>query len=430
MHSLLNFAQIDVTKLRANMRALTSTTDPGSAPMDESRIRTQLEYVGITQVDIDALRAFRPFVEEHADRFVKHFYDHLLNFEGTRAFLTQKAEVQRLLAGQRNYVLSVFDAKFDAKYYEFRRKIGHTHFRIGLNFQWYIGAYVLYLDYFLPLFSDHLASDPTQVRATTSAFRRAILLDMSIVLEAYHEGDKAALEDTQAQLIHQEKLAAVGLLASGLAHEIGNPLASIQAICDNQLRKCADPAVAERFQRIRDQVERITGIVRQLVGFARPVPSTIKPVKLRESIESSLVIAKLSRGGKTANIDIKIEDNLPEPEGVPDQISQVFLNLFINALDALPEFGGQISVNARCAGDKIAVSIRDTGSGIKPENMSKLFTPFFTTKDVGKGTGLGLHVCKGIIQRHGGEIQAHSEPGCWSEFTILLPLHRTPGRNV
>jgi signal transduction histidine kinase len=393
----------------------------------KSGIHPHYRYIGITEDDRSSLQEVRHLAEQNADTFVKQFYDHLLAFEGTRVFLTDENKVRRLLKGQREYVLSLFDAKFDEDYYAFRRHIGHTHFRIGLGFQWYIGAYSLYLDFFMPLFQKHFERDADRMQRVTSAFRKATLLDMSIVLEAYHEGDMAALEASRAQVLHQEKLAAVGLLASGLAHEIGNPLASIQAVCDNQLRKQPDAQVAEKFKRIRDQVERITGIVRQLVGHSRPTPSTWQRIPIADPLNSALGIAKLSRSSKMIDVELQLDEALPQPWVIADQMSQVFLNLFLNAFDAMPESGGKLILRTlRLGENQIGVEIQDNGAGISAADQSKLFTPFFTTKDVGKGTGLGLHVCDGILKRHGGVIRVQSELGKGSVFTVVLPLNAKP----
>jgi signal transduction histidine kinase len=393
-------------------------------------IRHHLKYISITDEDVVALREVRHLVESRADDFVRIFYDHLLAFEGTRAFLTDESKINRLLKGQRSYLLSLFDAKFDDEYYQFRRLIGHTHFRIGLDFKWYIGAYALYLDFFLPLFQKYYGGDAERMERVSGAFRKATLLDMSIVLEAFHEGDKAALEAAQSQVLHQEKLAAVGLLASGLAHEIGNPLASIQAVCDNQLRKHPEPAIGEKFQRIRDQVSRITNIVRQLVGYARPTPAAWQQVSISETVNSALAIAKLSRSAKTIDVELQIDDALPRPWGVPDQLSQVFLNFFLNAFDAMPEQNGKLSVRTLQNANGITVEIADNGTGMSAETRSKLFTPFFTTKDVGKGTGLGLHVCDGIVKRHGGRIAVESQEGRGTTFSVSLPISSAPPGGV
>ncbi len=396
-----------------------------------NEIQAYLRYVEITQADVLALQSVRAIVEEHVDSFVKHFYDHLLAFDKTRAFLTDEGKILRLLRGQRNYLLSLFDANFNDEYYQFRRLIGHTHFRIGLGFQWYIGAYALYLEYFMPLFQKQFENDPSKMLIVSSAFRKATLMDMSIVLEAFHEGDKAALEASKAQIMHQEKLAAVGLLASGLAHEIGNPLASIQAVCDNQLRKNPDQPVAEKFQRIRDQVVRITKIVRLLVGHARPGQSTWQRVKINEIAQSSLAIAKLSRSSKSSEVRVVLEESLPEPWGIADELSQVFLNICLNAFDAMPEDGGQLTIRSSPRNaSHVVIAVEDNGMGMSPDELAKLFTPFFTTKDVGKGTGLGLHVCDGIIKRHKGEIHVESQKGRGSTFTVILPLLESPPKGA
>lgn len=388
-------------------------------------INLYLRYIGITPMDIEILRQVRPLIEKHADAYVHQFYVHLKAFEGTRRFLTDEAVVTRLLRAQRAYVLSVFDAIFDDKYYAHRRVIGETHFRIGLDFKWYIGAYVLFFDLLTPFFSDHFANDSIRRMAAESAFRKALLLDMSIVLEAYHDGDRAALSAAQQQVLHQEKLAAVGLLASGLAHEIGNPLASIMAICDNQLRKSTgvDPQVLERFQRIREQVSRIVSIVRQLVSFARPGSSNWQPVNMGKLLEDALGIAQLSRSAKTMEVKLEVSEDLPVTHAISDQLSQVFLNLFLNAIDAITEPDGKLVVRAYSTDKRsIIIEVQDNGCGMNSEIQSKLFAPFFTTKEVGKGTGLGLYVSYGIITRHGGRLEVSSQPGEGTVFKIDLPV--------
>ncbi len=389
-------------------------------------INLYLRYIGITPMDIEILREVRPMIDRHADDYVHRFYVHLKAFEGTRRFLMDESVVKRLLKAQREYVLSVFDAIFDEKYYQHRRVIGETHFRIGLDFKWYIGAYVLFFDLLTPFFSEHFANDSIRRMAAESAFRKALLLDMSIVLEAYHDNDKDALSAAQQQVLHQEKLAAVGLLASGLAHEIGNPLASIMAICDNQLRKSTgvDPQIIERFERIRDQVSRIVSIVRQLVSFARPGSSNWQSVNIAKLLEDALDIARLSRRAKNIDVKLELSETLPPTYAIADQLSQVFLNLFLNAIDATGEQSGRMFVRAYSNDTRsIFIEVQDNGCGMTPEQLTKIFAPFFTTKEVGKGTGLGLYVSYGIITRHNGRIEAASQPGQGTTFKIELPIN-------
>jgi signal transduction histidine kinase len=387
----------------------------------ESGIGPYLQYIGITEPELLILYQMRPAVDANSGRFLKTFYDHLLAFEGTRVFLKDEATIQRLLKAQRDYLLRMLDAKFDDEYYKHRCLIGTTHFKLGLDFRWYIGAYVLYLDFLKPLAHELFSKDEAQERLAQSAIRKAVLLDMSIVLEAYHEEDRNALRISQAQLLHSEKLSTIGLLSAGLAHEIGNPLASIQMICDNQLRKPIAPEIKDKFTRIRGQVQHIAGIVRQLVSFSRPPSHDFELTELQQVIEPALTMAKLSRASKDAEIKVEIPDDIPAIPVIRDQLAQVFLNLFLNAFDAIQQHQGVLRVSAKSTAESVIVEVEDNGPGIDASMQALLFKPFATTKEHGKGTGLGLFVSQGIVQRHGGKITVRSVAGKGTTFEIHLP---------
>jgi signal transduction histidine kinase len=403
-------------------------TSSGSESADFSEhIALHLRYLDIQPADIQLLRDLRPLVEKNTEALVDGFYAHLKAFEGTRAFLSDPTVLARLLEAQRVYLKRLFEGNFDQDYYQQRRGIGHVHFRIGLDFQWYIGAYSLYLELLQGIIWKHFDLNDPRVPASLNAVRKAALLDMTIVLEAFHEGHKYALQSSQAKVLHQEKLATVGLLTSGLAHEIGNPLASIMAICDNQLHKREQPpAIHEKFERIKQLVLRVSSIVRQLVSFAKPDQEQWQTVQLNEIVISALDMAKLSKAAKNVDIQLLLDDALPHTIGSRDQLAQVFLNLLLNAFDALSEPVRKLTVRTKVRGSELAVSVEDNGSGIAKDDLNKLFTAFFTTKEVGQGTGLGLFVSLGIIKRHGGDIQVQSAVGKGSTFTVLLPLRDTP----
>ena len=391
--------------------------------MESSLIDPYIRYARLNDLEMAALRDLRPLVAANAQGFVDGFYAHLQTFEVTRPFFRDPAVLQRLLQAQRRYLLTLFDAVYNDTYFEQRRAIGQTHFRIGLGFQWYIGAYAYYLEYLLPMIREHYQQEPARATLAQTAVVKATMMDMSIVLEAYHEGDMAALAESRAQVLHQEKLAAIGLLASGLAHEIGNPLSSIMAVCENQLRKNPEPQVADRFQRIRDQVVRINTIVRRLVNYARPAQNRWAQVNLGVVIESALAVAQLSRAAKTVSTEIQIPADLPTVRGMEDQLAQVFVNLFANAIDAMRENSGQLKIQASVSGNAtVRIVIIDNGCGINEKDLPKLFTPFYTTKEPGKGTGLGLHVSDGIIKQHDGKILVSSNVGVGTTFTVELPI--------
>ena len=230
-----------------------------------------------------------------------------------------------------------------------------------------------------------------------------------------------ALRDAQFQISHQEKMASLGLLAAGVAHEIGNPLTSISSMAQIIKRKVKDQNFIEYLNTILKNIERIRKIVRELVDFARPSSYEAADTNINEIIRNAVGIVKYDRRAKNINIELELENNLPSVFLVSDQLMQVFINILINAVDALTEDRNRIIIRSKKQGSDFIIQFEDEGIGIKPENISKIFEPFYTTKKVGKGPGLGLSVSYGIIKNLNGRIDVQSESGKGSIFTISLP---------
>lgn len=243
-------------------------------------------------------------------------------------------------------------------------------------------------------------------------------------LEKSLEELKAAnreLKSTQESLIRSEKLASVGQLAAGVAHEVGNPLAAVSGF--NELMLEGDLEESERqelLERSHEQLERIQGIVRSLLDFSREDATvTPRPIALPPVVdESHLLVSALPRArGKT--VSIELGDELPEVLGVHAQLGQVLVNLLVNALDAVE--GAEeptVSVTAESHSDRVILIVSDNGPGIAKEHRQRIFDPFFTTKEPGKGTGLGLAICSRIIEGFGGELRlAETES---TRFEIVL----------
>jgi len=232
--------------------------------------------------------------------------------------------------------------------------------------------------------------------------------------------DRKRIEE---QLRRTEVLAELGTLASGMAHEIGTPMNVILGRAEFAMRRIDDERAKQSLQTIVTQVERITKIMNQFLVFARRRPAERRAVAVRDIVEDSLEMLHERMARHQIQVTAEVPDDLPLVHADPDQISQVLLNLFINALHAMPE-GGTLNVTVKPQANVVALVIADTGHGIPREHLGKIFTPFFTTKEVGKGTGLGLTVVHGIIEEHGGSITVDSEPGKGTTFTILLPTER------
>jgi len=234
--------------------------------------------------------------------------------------------------------------------------------------------------------------------------------------------DIKQLQELNSQLIRTEKLAAMGTLSAGVAHEINNPLASISSLIQMiQAKPDLDAVTKEKLALISTQITRITQVTKDMMDFARVRPAAKMPVKVDKIIETVLRLASFDKSFQKLNLEKNLTENLPEIFADTDQMQQVFLNLLLNARDAMPE-GGELRIETRQTGGEIEIEIADSGSGINEKDLKKIFDPFFTTKSAGKGTGLGLAVCYGIITAHGGRIEVSSNESNGTSFVISLPV--------
>ncbi len=270
---------------------------------------------------------------------------------------------------------------------------------------------------------------------------------------------KAELERLQAQIIHSEKMASLGQLAAGIAHELNNPVGFIYGNMDI-LEECAagvtrlldyyadaplPPAVSAHAATLtkkfditatlkdwsaiiadcRDGAERIRDIVQNLRTFSRLDEAEFKSIDLHESIDSTLRL--LSRYYGADNITLTRDyGDVPLVAAYGGQLNQVWMNLLANAAQAVGKFGGEVCITTRVEGERVVVCIKDTGCGIPPEHLTRIFDPFFTTKPIGDGTGLGLSISFGIVERHHGSINVESRPDQGTVFTVTLPINASP----
>ncbi|MGD8625317.1 MAG: ATP-binding protein [Anaerolineae bacterium] len=232
----------------------------------------------------------------------------------------------------------------------------------------------------------------------------------------------AELHRAQAQLIESERLAAIGRLSAGIAHELNNPLQAVLGFSELLLR---NPGMGDRslqeLEIIVQESRRARDIVRRLLEFARQVDTACEPTDINRLLQDTL---ELLRSHLRSQEILLVEDydaHLPAIAVDAGRIKQVFLNLVGNAMQAMPS-GGQLTISTGCVKEHIVVRVADTGPGISAGDLPHIFEPFFTTKPVGQGTGLGLSVSLGIVRDHGGEIRVESDQGTGTTFEVLLPL--------
>jgi signal transduction histidine kinase len=403
-------------------------------------------FLGFTREEEVSLTTLQPLMAQHVDELVAAFYRHLLSFPDTKKFLTDELITTRLLEAQKRYLLSLVTGPYDRAYEEGRRRIGQVHARLGLTPEWYMGAYALYLSFLEPLVFEKFRNRPATYVAIRIALTKVMFLDLQLALEAYieksSEGQNAVvkrlvgfnhelehglihnrhvLSETRQQLRLTERVAELGTLAASMAHEIGTPMNVILGRAEMLLQRTDDETMKKGLTIITVQVERMTRLMNQLLACARRDPPNFRPVDLRDVIKNCLdaVEERLNQHG--VQVISEQDEELPHIRADSDLMMQVLLNLVLNAVQAMSETG-TLRVTAVCDGEQyIKLTIADTGHGIPSDILPNIFEPFITTKERGKGTGLGLAVVLGIVQEHGGSITVTSTPRQGTTFTLLLP---------
>ncbi len=405
----------------------------------------RLAFLGLGDEEQSYLRALRPILERHADALVAAFYRHLLSFQRTRELLRDPVVKERLLHKQRDYLLSLGAASFDDEFLAERLAIGETHERIGLEPRWYLGAYAIYFSLLAPAVIETFRSEPHRAERTLSALVKQLLLDAQVAMEAYigrhdreleylnrelaaagrhlaqeFEDQRAALRQTERRARAAEDLASVATLVAGLAHEVGTPMGVIQGHAELLESSVSDERGRWRLRTIREQIDRISRIIQALLNSARPRDPERVPISLAPVLDNSLSF--LAEKFRRRSVEVE-RHYAPAPEirGDSEKLQQLFLNLLLNAVDAMPQGGTIVVVLGADDGGGVEVRIRDTGVGIPQDQLSQVFEPFYTTKAAGHGSGLGLVVAREIVSDHQGEINVTSEPGEGAEFRIRFP---------
>jgi signal transduction histidine kinase len=261
---------------------------------------------------------------------------------------------------------------------------------------------------------------PRMLQVTAAPLREGDRAEGQVVMLAQ---DVTEQKKTQERMIRDRRLAAIGELAGHVAHEVNNPMAIVIAklrLLRSDRRPEMSEKVDEELAKCIDQGERVARIAQGLLSYCRPSSLARAVQDVRPLLRKALAMVEGRARERGVRVDEGPEAAVPPVRANADELSQVFLNLLLNAIDAMPE-GGRLTVSARGEPAAAVVTVEDTGSGMTAEVRERIFEPFFTTKEVGRGTGLGLSICLGLVQSHGGSIEVESQPGQGSRFTVRLP---------
>ncbi|HWN82684.1 MAG TPA: protoglobin domain-containing protein [Candidatus Udaeobacter sp.] len=398
-------------------------------------------YLEFDGADIGRLKAILPRYSGLIATLVDSFYDHLLSFQNTKTVLAREDVAGRLKAAQRQYLRTLAEGEYGEAYLRDRIRIGLVHERIGLAPRWYLGAYWIYIRELLPLV---LPRTPPAERAEVLSLLKIILLDMMLVTESYVGRTLALvteqnqrLEETVAertrQLTKWERLAAVGSMAAKAAHEIRNPLSSISLnteLLSDELLKfegCDTREAGELLDSIQGELDRLRRLLEEYMSFARMPLTNLEPVDLREFADriARFIAPELERRG----IDIEVVGGASSQLYLDrDQFRQAILNLLRNSQEAMPG-GGKITIRIdEDADGTVELVVIDSGVGIDPANLDRVFDPFYSTKDM--GTGLGLALVQQVMTEHGGRAICTSQPERGAAFRLVFPesLRVRPGQ--
>jgi signal transduction histidine kinase len=238
--------------------------------------------------------------------------------------------------------------------------------------------------------------------------------------------DITEVKDLLDQLTRTDKLAGLGTLAAGIAHEINNPLYAVMAYTEAITEQDSIPKIRELADKVLKRSKHMSSVILNLSGYARSTEmDEVREVDINERIDGATEMALMSSFSDDIEL-IKNYENVRPIIAKPEEIQQVFLNVIHNSVQAM-DGKGKLEISSRQNGGNVVVQIRDTGPGIPKEHLSKVFDPFFTTREVGKGTGLGLNIVHRVVEKYGGNVQIESEVGQGTTVIISLPLSGKKG---
>lgn len=405
----------------------TSTQNAGP---DYSR---RLAFLELGPADAERLRAAAASFSEWSDEFVERFYRHLFAFDETARFLQHPARVERLKQMQREHLESMLEAQWDDAYYHRRTRVGQAHAEVGIEPEFFLGAYCQYLQYSFERFAEDIPDDVPRYKDQTLSLLKAIFFDLGLTLDAYFAQSTENLR--HALDMFWRANAELRQFAQLASHDLKTPLATVANLCDEAVDEfgTAMPEPAKQLiEAAKARIFRMSRMIDELLASAiapdqddsnQEIPSQ---EALHEAIETVRPLLEQNK------IELTVPESLPWVWGNKIRLRESFANLLSNAAKFIDRRPGRILIEAHAAEDHCVFVVADNGPGIPADELQRIFAPFrrLPMHRDRPGSGLGLYFTKSLVEQQGGRIWVESEPGKGSRFCIELNRVRSPDHDT
>jgi signal transduction histidine kinase len=383
----------------------------------------RLEFLALSNEDARRLRETGPAFEAVADRFVKQFYAHLFAFEQTARFLRDATVVEALKRTQKEHFRTMFDACWDDAYVQQRRQVGRAHAAIGIEPQYFLGAYNQFLSFYLsnlcPVGQAVTHDDIEQMRSML----KAIFLDVGLSLDAYFQRSTEDLQRALGMLWEANK--ELKQFAHFTSHDLKTPLGTVANLCDEVIDEFGSQIPQEArtlIESARHTAYRMSTMIDELLSLSSPFDDDMAQEPISTEAVLGEAIERISPALKRKNIEVVLPAHYPRVVAKKIALREVFFNLFSNAAKYIERTDGRIVVGAKVADQRCVLSVADNGPGIPADELHRIFAPFHRLKmhQNTDGCGLGLYFAKSLVEQQDGRIWAESRLGEGSCFFVSL----------